>query len=251
MNRLNYDANTYQFDLKQSVGPGVYALGTPIPHCSPCFANDTRMHMGTSGGAECAPEAMTLIDANSELLGLTRPATNCPTGLYLPWKYPVCAQVNYRDCQREGALPLEDTRLSNPPCTLRCTGWNRFEWLCQDPQARVLVPFDNLINVRTITKDNHRPFIARPLDQSLALPPAKFDAPDAGPPAWSRESCTSSDGQRRTFDEPPIIQWRTCGEVARAQYGCASSTTATCRTPPSAGPQAPQVQAQIRAQAAY
>ena len=47
---------------------------------------------------------------------------------------------------------------------------NRWEWLCLDPQEKVLIPFDHNINNRIIVKDNHRPIIPKPLDQSLALP---------------------------------------------------------------------------------
>ncbi len=51
-------------------------------------------------------------------------------------------------------LTTEDTRLSNPPSTLRGTGWNRWKWLCQDPQERVLVPFDYEVDTRNTTRDN-------------------------------------------------------------------------------------------------
>ena len=56
----------------------------------------------------------------------------------------------------------EDTRLSNPPCTLRGTGWNRWEWLCQDPQEE-LRPFDFNISNRIAAKDAHRPCIPIPI----------------------------------------------------------------------------------------
>ena len=68
--------------------------------------------------------------------------------------------------------PVEDTRLSNPPCTLRGTGINRWEWLCRNPQERVFVPFDFNISDKTLAKDNHRPCVPNPLDQTLVLPRA-------------------------------------------------------------------------------
>jgi hypothetical protein len=78
----------------------------------------------------------------------------------------------------------ENTRLSNPSCNLRGTGWNRWEWLCQDPQERVEIPFDYNINNRLVVRDNHRPLIPKPLDQSAALPkptdePIKVDVVQA------------------------------------------------------------------------
>ena len=57
----------------------------------------------------------------------------------------------------------EEIRTSNPPCNLRGTGWNRWEWLCMDPQERVLMPFDNMVSNRIIVKDNHRPCVPNPI----------------------------------------------------------------------------------------
>lgn len=223
MNRLSYDVNTYRFDVQQSVGPGVYALGTPAPHCKPCLASDPRVTTGTTGGSECS--ATSLVDIDSELQNLTRRATNCPTGQFLPWRNPPCAGrpnaslAHYADCRAAGMPTLEDTRLSNPPCTLRGTGWNRWEWLCKDPQERVLMPFDHHINVRTLTKDNHRPHIARPIDPTLALPAGKFTEPEQGEPGWARAPCSTGATGRETFDEPPILHWRTAEELARIRTG--------------------------------
>ena len=63
--------------------------------------------------------------------------------------------THWKDCM----IPAEETRTSNPPCNLRGTGWNRWEWLCLDPQERVEIPFDYNIDNRIVVKDNHRPCI--------------------------------------------------------------------------------------------
>ena len=65
---------------------------------------------------------------------------------------------------------LLKTRLSNPSCNLRGTGWNRWEWLCDNPQERVLMPFDTNISNRLVVKDNHRPVIPKLIDQTPILP---------------------------------------------------------------------------------
>ena len=120
---------------------------------------------------------MPLIDVDSELMNLTRPATNCPSRKYIP-DGNQCNEshklqeaknnlVHGKDC----FFDVEDTRLSNPACNLRGTGWNRWEWLCLNPQDRVLMPFDHNINNRLVVKDNHRPCIPKPIDVSLSLPP--------------------------------------------------------------------------------
>ena len=71
-----------------------------------------------------------------------------------------------RDCDNW----VENTRISNPSCNLRGTGWNRWEWLCENPQERVLMPFDTNISNRLVVKDNHRPVIPKLIDQNPILP---------------------------------------------------------------------------------
>ena len=44
---------------------------------------------------------------------------------------------DYPEC----GIPAEDTRLSNPPCNLRGTGINRWEYLDRNPQEFFEVPF--------------------------------------------------------------------------------------------------------------
>jgi hypothetical protein len=48
-------------------------------------------------------------------------------------------KMNYNPCKN---VKTEHTRLSNPSFNLRGTGWNRWEWLCLNPQDRVEIPFD-------------------------------------------------------------------------------------------------------------
>lgn len=72
------------------------------------------------------------------------------------------------------AFNTEDTRLSNPPSTLRGTGINRFNPLCFNPQEKIFFPGDYHVSTRLVFRDNHRPcipsleVISRP-----PLPPAK------------------------------------------------------------------------------
>ena len=44
-------------------------------------------------------------------------------------------------------------RLYNPPCTLRATGWNRWDSLHHNPQDNFETPFDFFIPTRTQSKD--------------------------------------------------------------------------------------------------
>jgi hypothetical protein len=170
-NRLNYDLCSYEHVLRESTGPGQYYLQTPAVNCGPCHPNNPKYRLQTAGVQVTGEQA--LIDDSSDLRNIVRPGTNCPSKKYLPnesQKGKVCegkVNPNYRECD----MPtMEDTRISNPACNLRGTGWNRWEWLCLDPQERVLIPFDYNINNRLVVKDNHRACLPKPLDISPSLP---------------------------------------------------------------------------------
>lgn len=204
--RLNWDNCTYKQDLKQSIGSGDYVLGTPRVECRACFSTDPAIRMSSvpfvsTGISTCAGNK--LIDVDSELKLITRKASNCPTDKYLPLTKPICELNNFPDCQ---ALPREDTRLSNPTCTLRCTGWNRWEWLCKNPQDKSLVPFDFNISNRIVVKDNHRPCIQEPINQSAALPPL-----NQSDDVVSYDSSTCN--QKNT--DVPSTHWRNCKTYAQ------------------------------------
>ena len=165
-NRLNYDTCTYKTNLRQSVGPGDHMINTPKQDCVGCFSPDPSFRLAHFGGGVCKDKP--LVDVDSELIGLNRKASNCPAEHYIPGK-PFCNVTPLQDCR---AIPREDTRLSNPPCTLRGTGWNRWEWTCENWQTRALAPFDYMINNRTIVKDNHRPCLPKPINQAPIFPHA-------------------------------------------------------------------------------
>lgn len=170
---LNNDICTYKHNLKQSISPVDYMVGAPRVDCVACFQVDPSLRIGqgfagSSGGQYGASicENSKLVDVSSELLNISRKASNCPSDKYVPYKN-VCNTVNLVDCK---AINSEDTRISNPPCTLKGTGWNRWEWLCKNPQDKALMSFDYNISNRLIVKDNHRPCIPNPINQSISLP---------------------------------------------------------------------------------
>lgn len=178
-NRLKNDTCTYKYDLKQTAGPGDYMLSEPNIECLTCFQANPEIRLSnnirrSTGVSTCRPHP--LIDVDSEMKNIYRPATNCPSGKYRG--EPFCDSLqNFPDCAEPGKK-TEPTRLSNPPCTLRGTGWNRWEWLCLNPQDKALVPFDFNISGRIVAKDNHRPCIPKPLtDMALPPTPQKFISP--------------------------------------------------------------------------
>lgn len=160
---LKYDDCAYTHKLNESVSSGNYMLDTPRP-CNPCFVVSPGVFVGGFGASVCTKD---LIDVNSELLNITRPASDCPSKKFLPKVEPLCQPTHFRECD---FLTREDTLVSNPKCTGKETTVNRWEWLCRNPQDRAIVPFEFLVNNRTITKDSHRPCLPKPVDQYAGLP---------------------------------------------------------------------------------
>ena len=195
---LAYDAPTYVQDLTQSTGPSDYILGTPWRQCAPCMPVDRPSRQGTS---TCGNHSM--VDVDSELLGLNRRASRNACEMYKPSDF--CSDMTpVVDCPP--MTRSEDTRFSNPPCTLRSTGFNRWEWLCQNPQNRVELPFQHPINSQLIVKDTHRPVLPTPFDPRAALPPD-----DEAPIHASAQPMQCYELKANL----PLVSWRSCAEIAR------------------------------------
>lgn len=176
---LRTDSCAYDEKLRRSVGPGMYMLGTPANDCGiECTRDipaDPFLRYQGWGPNTCAPGSA--VDDGSELRGLNYKASKCSADSYTPGKYSAqgtCFAKGTTD-PRACTAPTEPTRISNPPCTLRSTGWNRWEWLCFDPQERALIPFEWNVSYRRVVKDNHTPILEQPLDQSAFIPDAGKD----------------------------------------------------------------------------
>ena len=156
-NRQSWDKCTYDTKLHQSVDSATYQINTPRPDCIACYPNS--LNQGQTGipfSKKC--NSVPLVDIDSELRLKYKTLNKCSSTHHFPTDSPLtCAAL--KDCE---LIPTETTRLSNPPCTLRGTGWNRWAWLCQNPQDNYQIPFLTNINSRQIVKDNHRPCVQKP-----------------------------------------------------------------------------------------
>ena len=231
-NRLNYDTCQYQQHLAESTGPGHYQLATPPISCTPCYPNDVQIRLQHRGGSVDTSKPM--IDIDSEMMNITRPSSKCPSRKWVPQcekftadGYP-CGQgvvPNCRSCNdapsdpakvgnkcpdqfsqsqqnwKNCGISVEDTRISNPPCNLRGTGWNRWEWLCLNPQDRVEAPFDYNISNRIVVKDNHRPCVPTPLEE------ASLPRGGALPCEEVKTTCAVP-------TNPPSVHWQTCQNLS-------------------------------------
>jgi hypothetical protein len=215
-----YDKESYKQSINQSVGPGVYTLGAPKVSCKQCYPWAPTNRIQTQGVSHI--QNSLLIDIDSDLSGITRklsknimesytpacPDTVCDSG-------EVCGQGVVGKCSNGNIPepnfqhladcfdPAEDTRLSNPACNLRGTGWNRWTWLHRNPQERLALPFDWNINNRLVVKDNHRPIIPTPIDPTLALP---LGGELPREPTQSTES---------SFTQPTSVHWQCDSNIKR------------------------------------
>lgn len=73
------------------------------------------------------------------------------------------------EVEKKEIIEQLDTRMTNPPSTLRGTGFNRWNWVC-DGAPLSFPEFDSSISSRILAKDYHKPIISIPVDQSSALP---------------------------------------------------------------------------------
>lgn len=236
-NRLNYDTCQYQQTLSESTGPGHYQLNTPPISCEPCYPKDVQSRLQHSGAS--VDTSRPIIDIDSEMLNITRPSSKCPSRKWVPQcekydanGYPcgqgvvgTCMQTectdktqvpnmpreakcpdqfsqkltHWRDCGK----PVEDTRLVNPAGNLRGTGFNRWEWLCLNPQERVEIPFDTNISNRIVVKDNHRPCVPNPLSAEALLP--------KGTPTVE---CENTKSTCAAPTNAPSVHWQTCQNLS-------------------------------------
>ena len=166
MNRRKYDGCKTSDDLRVTTGPGRYQLDEPNKYCDACFVTEPTMRQQKWGAPLNAQ--FTKTDVESDLFNINRPTTKTACNSYDPVKNSVNAAP--KQPVKECSFPQTFTRLVDPPCTLRSSGWNRWEWLCDNPQESVMVPFDNQITTRLQQKDQFRPCIPKPQDPSALLP---------------------------------------------------------------------------------
>ena len=185
--RQIYDTAAYQAQLRQSTGPMSYMLN-PIRNDVARPARISEPGFIAKSGVSVT-HMRPLVDVESDLFGIDYRNTKDPNQQFQP-KCPMCgcATEGYpcgtglnqgcTKCQeRLHHLPKarfnqDYTRISNPRCTARELGINRFQPLLLQPQDehRWLHQAQVGINYRMVVKDNHVPCIPRLIDQTPCLP---------------------------------------------------------------------------------
>jgi hypothetical protein len=136
-------------DQRISTYAGRYAF-TPFRNCYESFPMNATTRIQESGNSWVTGKWRTEVE--SDLKGIGRPPSKWreDTLLYDP-RTNEMNQAGTTNAPDEN-FPMNFNRLTNPPCTLRTSGWNRWQPLLHNPQAVFETPFDHLIPSRDIDK---------------------------------------------------------------------------------------------------
>jgi hypothetical protein len=199
--KLPYDPCAYKTNIEESMKSGKYMLNTPKVDCDEdCFYTSPYIRVDKKSVGTCKNKE--IVDVHSELLGLNRKLTECPEKKMFDSDY--CENKLLKDCDNSFLSP-EDTLISNPTCTLRGTGWNRWEWLHENPQDKAILPFMTNIENKTVVKDNHRPCIPSTDQMDNVIP-------------IDDNKCYTDASVQQIYSEPntiPFVHWRSCDEIRK------------------------------------
>jgi hypothetical protein len=155
MTRYRHDLNKMIENNEISTGPGRYVLGVPNRYGNATFVPTPSVLNQKWGAAHDMSSTKT--DVESDLRNIGRPGTRVACGQYTPAE----GAARRLTAMPETDFPHTFERLVDPPCTLRGSGWNRWEWLCQNPQDNVMIPFEHQITGRRAAKDGVYTSLAR------------------------------------------------------------------------------------------
>jgi hypothetical protein len=139
--------------MRISTYAGRYAF-TPYTNCPSSFPVQATVRIQQSGASYVTGKWRTEVE--SDLKGVGRPPSKWRADklLYDPRTNQI-NQAGLTNLPDENATPLNFNRLNNPPCTLRTTGWNRWQPLFHNPQETFETPFDFFIPSRDIDKEKY------------------------------------------------------------------------------------------------
>lgn len=166
MTRIRHDTSKMVENNEISTGVGRWALEAPNVYGNAVFVPDFTIRIQKWGASHDMSSTKT--DVESDLRNLSRPSVRAACGQYEPSQ-----GIRTLTPMPEAAFPQADSRQFDPPCTLRGSGFNRWEWLCQNPQENVMVPFEWAIDSRHAAKDDYDIVTCRPRNKDPSLPVPK------------------------------------------------------------------------------
>lgn len=153
LTRLRNDPFHQVDDMRITSYAARYYLNPPAANCPTTFPVNPTTRIQYSGDSWVGGEWKT--DVESDLKGINRLGTKiwCNTVQY----NPDSNMMNSRPMvsAEDENIPQTFARLVDPPCTLRTTGWNRWQPLFHNPQETFETPFDFFIPSRDIDKEKY------------------------------------------------------------------------------------------------
>jgi hypothetical protein len=164
LTRLRNDPFHQMDDMRITSYASRYYLQPPAKNCPTTFPMNPTTRIQQSGASWVTGEWKT--DVESDLKGIDRLGTKirCDKGQYHPDTNRV-NQIGLNHAHDED-VPLTFARLVDPPCTLRTTGWNRWQPLFHNPQETFETPFDFFIPSRDQDKEKYNTH----KEQSCSMP---------------------------------------------------------------------------------
>lgn len=176
----------------ERITPGNYIVKYPVQNGAYYQVNPSiRMQktgVSLNSNGPWAPFNRGPIDVESDLFGIDRSQSRCPSGQYIP-SCVCCGAISQNAntqkisnvCAKcEANKPCVDSKLVDFPdinfnvestrlndCPPRGVGINRFTPLCFNAEANLFFPGSYQIPTRQVVKDNHRPCVPVPKINSI------------------------------------------------------------------------------------
>jgi hypothetical protein len=129
-----------------------YYINPPEANCPSMYPVEPTTRIQMQGNSW--PAAQWRTDVETDLKGINRfgNRVRCDEKLYNPEQNKF-NNTPLEDAQ-DGTFPLNFNRLHNAPCTLRASGWNRWDILFHNPQETFEQPFDWFVPSRDLVKEH-------------------------------------------------------------------------------------------------
>jgi hypothetical protein len=151
LTRLRFDDFRQADDQRITSYALRYYLGKPNHQCDVTFPVDATTRIQLAGNS--FPTGKWRTDVESDLKNINRVGTRvrCDDEQYNPGTNGMNT-TPLQDAP-DMSFPMVFNKLTNPPCTLRSTGWNRFIDMPHQAQATFETPFDFFIPSRDLDKE--------------------------------------------------------------------------------------------------
>lgn len=151
LTRPKFDEFHQADDMRITSYAARYYLNVPNHNCPTTFIVDPTTRLQKSGQSWVTNTWRT--DVESDLKNINRLGTRvkCDEVQYDPRTNKM--NTAFYESAQDQSFPQVFNHLTNPPCTLRATGWNRWISLPHQPQQTFETPFDFFIPSRTLDKE--------------------------------------------------------------------------------------------------